>query len=106
MKVIDISSKLSNEKPVIKLADGLEFEVDNDKNKVLIMQQTLSSDEGDDIEKFDKIITILLGKKAHDKIESLKYSFADYTTIVKAVMAAATDVDYEEIESRFQRETQ
>lgn len=102
MKVIDISSKLTNEKPIIKIAEGMEFPVKNDKNTVLTVNQLFSAD-GNDVENFDKILKVLLGEKAVKAIDKLELPYQDYVTIIKGVTAAATGQEIEEVEQRFQQ---
>lgn len=94
-KTIDITGKLTNERPVLKLGEGLEFEVDNSKNTVL------SLDEAGGIE---KSMELLLGKEAVKKIEALNLSFENYLYVFFAACSAATGESIEVIEARFQRE--
>jgi hypothetical protein len=103
MKVIDISAKLTNEKPVVKISDDMELAVKNDKNTVLLVQQELSREDGrPDIVKFDAVMKLIVGEKAVKALDALELPFNDYTTVVKAVMAAATGEDYDTVDARFQ----
>ncbi|MEK4512859.1 hypothetical protein [Paenibacillus sp. FSL K6-2524] len=93
-KTIDITSKLTNDRPVLKLGEGLEFEVDNGKNTVLGMQE----DGG-----LEQSLELLLGKEAVEKIEALNLSFENYLYVFFAACSAATGEDIKVIEARFQR---
>lgn len=102
MKTIDISSKLTNERPRLKLAEGLEFEIDNSKNTVLKVQQKMvNSTDGEVI---DTAIEALLGKDAVKKIDKMNLSVESYKTIFIALMASISDISYEEAEERFRTE--
>lgn len=103
MKVIDISAKLTNEKPVVKLNENLEFSVRNDKNTVLLMQQEIiKKNTKTDIEKFDKVLEILIGKETIEKINEINMPLKDYLTVCEAVIAAATGDEMESVSERFQ----
>lgn len=104
MKVIDISSKLTNEKPIVKVTEDVELMVRNDKNTVLLVQQELEKNDGSksDVEKFDTIMKLMVGDIAVRQIDALELSFVDYLMVVKAVLAAATGEEIETIEARFQ----
>lgn len=103
MKVIDISAKLTNERSVIKIADGVEFTVKNDKNTVLLVQQELNKEDNKtDIERFDTILKLLIDDDAVKKLDALELPFNDYMIVIKAVLAAATSESFDAIEARFQ----
>jgi hypothetical protein len=101
--IIDISAKLTTERPVIRVAEGKEYEVDNSKNKVLRVNQIMNESEGSEVELIDKAIRLLLGERAFEEIEEMKLSFPDYKTIFIAVMAAVSDEEFETVEARFQK---
>ena len=42
MSMIDISKKLSNDKPVIKISEGKEYKINNSKNTMLLINQEIS----------------------------------------------------------------
>lgn len=104
MKTIDISSKLSNERPIIKIVEGMEYEIDNSKNTMLKVNQMFTSGK-DDIEMMDTVIKTILGEKAHKEIENMNLSVGDYKIIFTAIMAGVSDITFEEAESRFQGAT-
>lgn len=58
-KVYDITSKISTEKPVIKIGDK-EYTVDNGKNTMLLVSQELSNSDNQ-IKGMDKAVELLHG---------------------------------------------
>ena len=101
-KVIDISSKLTNEKPVIKLSEDKIYTVNNSKNAVLISNQMMSQKGKNEVEMMDDALKILLGEKAFKEIEKMDMPFSDYKVLFIAVMAAMSGEEYEETAARFQ----
>ena len=84
MRILDtkILPKEKREKPSIKVLDKL-YEVDN----------TMS-----EVEKQNKLLEILLGKKALKEILDLDPSTEEYKNLVNVVVAAATGRELEETE--------
>lgn len=102
-KVIDISGKLTNERPKLKLGEGKEFEIDDRKNTILMMNQKLSESDLDDLNQIDEVLEIVLGKEAVEEINKMNLSFANYQTIFIATMAGAMGEDYDVVDARFQK---
>ena len=100
MKVYDLTSRLSNDKPVIKIGD-IEFKVKNGYKTVLLVQQKLGELEED--KAMDFVIEKLLGQKAKEEIDEMDLSFNDMKTVFMATMAAASGEELETIEARFQQ---
>ncbi|OME86530.1 MULTISPECIES: hypothetical protein [Paenibacillus] len=99
-KIIDITSKLTNERPKLKLGEGKEYEIDNRKNTVLAIQAKI--DKGaEGSEYLDEVLEMALGKSAVKEINESDISFADYQIIFVAVLAGALGEDYEAVEARF-----
>lgn len=103
-KTIDLSQKLDNSRPLIKVAEGKIYEVDNRKNTVLKLDQKLCDAGQGDLKAIEEIIATLLGKKAAKEIEAMDLSMASYIQIIIAIMAAIADESFEVAEARFQRE--
>ena len=57
------------------------------------------------MDKIDKTIEMILGKKAFKEINDLNLSINAYKTISMAIMATITGQSLEEFESRFQQTT-
>ena len=104
-KVIDISAKLTNERPKLKLAEDKIYEKDNRKNTILKMNQEMQKADIEDIEFIDEMIEMLLGEKAAKEINEMNLSISNYQNIMIAIMAAITGEEYEVAEKRFREST-
>lgn len=104
-KVYDISAKLTNERPKIKLGEDKIYEVDNRKNTILKMQQMLQKADIDDLDFLDEAIEMLLGEKAAKDIDEMDLSIAGYQTIFITIMAAIQEIEYEQAEGMFRKAT-
>ncbi|MGG4397243.1 hypothetical protein ABEX25_23340 [Paenibacillus thiaminolyticus] len=102
-KTIDISGKLTNERPKLKLAEDKVFEIDHRKNTVLLLNQKIDGSDLNDLNQLDAVLEIILGKEAVEEIGKMDLSFADYQTIFIAAMAGAFEEDFETVEARFRR---
>ncbi len=100
-RIIDITGKLTNEKPVIRISDDLQFEVNTSKNAV-IRVQTIINDNLSDIELMDESLKILIGEEAYKRLDELELNIADYKTVYTAVMACINNESFEDAEKRFQ----
>ena len=100
-KVYDITSKISTEKPVIKIGDK-EYTVDNGKNTMLLVSQELSNSDNQ-IKGMDKAVELLLGEDAFKEIEGMNLSIDATRTLFIALMASVNGEDYEKAEARFQK---
>lgn len=105
-KTIDISGRLTNERPKLKLGEGLEFEVDNRKNTVFEVDQIAESSGTEDSNKMKQVMQLLMGEEVVEKIEGLDLSFEAYQYVFIAAMATATGEDIEVVEARFQKAKQ
>lgn len=104
-KTIDISSRLTNARPTIKLAEDKVFEVDDRKNTVIQLNKKMESADLNDLNVLDEIFEITLGKKAAKEIDKMDLSFRMYQTVMIAVMAAVMGEDFEVAEARFLQST-
>lgn len=100
-KQIDISSRLTNERPTLKLAEDKVFPIDNRKNTVLVLNQRIEESDLNDLNAVDGILELVLGKEAVDEINGMDLAFSDYQTIFIACMAGALGEDFEAVEARF-----
>jgi len=105
-KTIDISGRLTDERPKLKLGKDLVFEVDNRKNTIFEVDQIVESNGADDSNKMKQVMQLLMGKEAVDKIEEMDLSFEAYQYVFIAAMATATGEDIEVVEARFQKAKQ
>lgn len=102
-KIIDLSGKLTNERPKLKLAEDKIYEIDDRKNTILKMNQKMRSADIEDVEFIDEMIEMLLGKEAAKEINEMDLSIASYQSIMIAIMAAITGEEYEVAEKRFRQ---
>lgn len=103
-KTIDISAKLTSERPKLKLAEGKEYEIDNRKNTILTLDQKVEELNLNELKNVDEVLKLLLGEKAVKDINEMDLSFFDYQTIFIAVLAGATGEDFDVVEARFRGE--
>ena len=103
-KVIDITSRLTNERPRIKISEDFELEVNVSKNNVIKMQ-TIMNDDKSEIELIDEALKVLIGKHAYDKLNKMDLTVADYKTVFIAVMACINNESFEDADKRFRNET-
>lgn len=104
-KVIDISAKLTNERPKLKLAEDKVYEIDDRKNTILKLDQKMQNANIEDVKFIDEMIAILLGEKAAKEIDGMNLSISNYQSIMIAIMAAITGEEYEVAEKRFRQST-
>lgn len=101
MSQIDISSKLGKEKATIKLAEGKVFEVDTSANNYLLVQEKIQSKEFS-IETMYEMIEMLMGKEALNEIKGMELTIPGLKAVIIALSAIVSEVEYEEMEKRFQ----
>lgn len=103
--MIDISAKLTNERPKLKLAEDKVYDIDDRKNTIILLNQKMQDSNTNDINAMDEMIAIVLGEKAAKEIDEMNLPMAAYNSIMVAIMAAVTGEDYEVAEARFRKET-
>lgn len=101
MSVIDISSKLGKEKKSIRLSEDKVFEVDNSADTYLIVQEKLKNQDFS-IKSMYEMIEILMGNEALKEIKDMKLSIEGLKSVIIAISAIVSEVEYEEMEKRFQ----
>ena len=102
-KIIDISGKLTNERPQLKLAEGKVYDIDNRKNTILLVNQKVQTVNVNDLTALDEIMRLTLGDEAAKEIDEMNLPFTAYQSIFIAIMAAVSGEEYESMESRFRR---
>lgn len=105
--VIDITSKLEAAKPIIRIGEK-DYEIDDNKNTVLKMQQGLLSEDKDQFSQMIAALEALFGK---DKLKEIEAENPGLTTRVSqikvlfiSIMAAVEGETYEVVEARFRSE--
>jgi|LSQX01.3.fsa_nt_gb hypothetical protein len=105
--IIDITSKLEAAKPIIKIGDK-EYEVNDDKNVVLKMQQGLLSEDEDSFNQMVAALEALFGKDKLKEIEQDNPGITKRVSLIqvlfKSILAAVEGVSYEVVEARFRTE--
>ncbi len=102
-KVIDISMKITNQLPMIRITEDLVVTVNNRKNNILCVQAMASeaekkaSEDGDNgIGFMVKALEMLVGKEAADKIENMDLPLPEYKEMYNTIMSVATGTYGEE----------
>lgn len=109
-QIIDITGRITNELPIVRITEELTVTVNNRKNTilnvramVLEMQKKAQTDSGyNETTLMSKVIEMLTGKKSADEIEKLDLPYPEYKIVYDALMAAATGESLEDVEARFQ----
>lgn len=99
---IDLSNKLSNERPTI-IIGGNTYTVNDEKTNVLLMNEELKKGESAS-EVIDKTISLLLGKKALKEIDEMGLGLSQYTIIFYGLIACVNDISIEEAQERFRQQ--
>lgn len=99
-KVIDITSKLLNEAPKVKIGDK-EFQVDNHKNTIIALYEKMNDENASQVNLIDDALGLLLGEEAKKEINEMNLRFTDLNIIFMGILAAATDEEYEDVAARF-----
>lgn len=103
-KVIDISARLTNERPKLKLAEDKIYDIDDRKNTIILLNQKMQGSDLNDLNAIDEMIAVVLGEEAAKEINEMNLSIVAYQSIMIAIMAAVTGEEYEVAEARFRRE--
>jgi len=104
VKMIDISAKLTSERPKLKLAEDKVYEIDDRKNTILKLNQKMKGGSIEDLAFIDEMIEMTLGKEAAKEINEMDLSMSAYQNIMIAITAAVMGEDYETAEARFRKE--
>ena len=108
-QIIDISSRITNELPLVKISDDLTITVNNRKNTILNVQAMVAEFEKkakedtelNEVVMIGKAIEMLAGAKSAKAIEELDLPMPEYKVVYHAIMAAATGTSIEDVD-RFQ----
>ncbi len=89
-KVVDITEKLNyEENPVIKVKDK-EIEVNTDAGTMLKIMGLLSDDKKTGPKEIMEMYHLIFNEKERKKIEQLKLTFTDFTTLVHTAISLVT----------------
>lgn len=104
MRILDtkILPKEKREKPKIKVLDKL-YDVDDTKKTYDKLYELEKNTEMSVVEKQNRALELLLGKKALKEILDLDISSEEYKNLANIVVAAATGQDLEDIEKTIEK---
>lgn len=98
-KIIDISSKITNELPMVKITDEIIVTVNNRKQTVLNVQamakeidrkQEAGEEEYDEIVFINKALQMLVGETKAAEIEALNLPLPEYKLVYNTIMGTVT----------------
>lgn len=97
-QMIDISSRITNELPMVKITDEIIATVNNRKSVILNIQllvkeqekKAMESEEYDEMAFMDKILAMLIPAKVAKAINDLDLPLPEYKIVYEAIMEAAT----------------
>lgn len=100
-KVIDISMKITNQLPMIRITDDLVVTVNNRKNTILKVQAMAAEsekkkDNNNEVKFITKALEMLIGKEAADNIEAMDLPLPEYKEMYNAIMSVAAGTYGEE----------
>lgn len=101
-KIINITDKLSTEKPVIQIGDK-EYPVNDSLSSVFKFEELSGANSS---ESMLNAVEISLGKKAVEELQLKEMSMSNFQVLTIAIMAAVQGVSYEEAEARFRKTEQ
>ena len=98
MAIYDISKKITNELPMIKISDDLVVTVNNRKSVVLNIQAMVLENEKleqkgkqiDEMEFMTKALGMLIGQKNVETIETMDLPLPEYKEVFQTIMSVAT----------------
>lgn len=107
-QVIDLSKRLTNEKPKIIIDKDHIYEVRNNKNVAILIKEITEDDKIKDFakdgDKYDKIIQATLGDEELLYLKTLDLSVNGWGLIIEAIMAAINEIPLEEVEGESKKE--
>ena len=93
-QIIDISKKITNELPVVKITEELVVIVNNRKSVVLniqaMIEQMKIEGKNEDTAFMIKALEMLIGKKHADEVEKMDLPLNEYTILFETIMGVAT----------------
>jgi hypothetical protein len=98
-KVINITDKLSNEKPSIQIGDKI-YQINDSVETVLKFEELMSIGTS---EALVEAISTSLGKESLKEISLKKMSIDNFKVLTIAITASVQGIEYEEAAARFQK---
>lgn len=105
-KYYDITSKITNELPTIKITNDIICTVNNRKSVILNVQAMMTeferkakenntNDEVNSYQMIEKALEMIIGKKSAKAVEDMDLPLAEYKAVYEAVMTAAQGEELE-----------
>ncbi len=100
-KYYDISAKITNELPTIKITDDIICTVNNRKSTILNIQAMLQEKEKkehtteQEFEDMIKALEMLVGSKSANEIDKLDLPINEFTEVFTAIMNVAQGMELE-----------
>lgn len=97
-KYYDITAKITNELPTVKITDDLICTVNNRKSVILNIQAMAAEkerksketdDDSNSYQMIEKALEMLIGKKNAEALEKMDLPLTEYMAVYEAIMAAA-----------------
>lgn len=98
-KIINISDKLSVDKPIIQVGDKF-YPVDDSLSTVMKFEEVYGDG---DTQSMLECMKVALGEAAYTELDFVHLSFINIQVWFLAIMAAMQGLEYEAVESRFQQ---
>lgn len=98
-KIINISDKLSYDKPCIQVGDKT-YTVNDSLETVMKFEEVYGDG---DTQSMLECMKVAIGAKAYTEMKFEKMSFKNIQVWFFAIMAAMQDMTYEEVEARFRQ---
>ena len=98
-KIINITDRLSKEKPVIQIGEKT-YPVENGMSMVLKFEELATESTSDSML---KAIELTIGKEACDDLDIKNWSLGNFKVLTTSILAAMQDITYDEAEARFHR---
>lgn len=100
-KMIDISMKITNQLPMLRVTDDIIVTINNRKSTILNIQAMAKEiekkkDDVEDMAFMTKGLEMLIGKDATDKIEALDLPIPEYKEMYNTIMGIAVGTYGEE----------
>lgn len=104
-KIYDISMKITNELPAMKITDEILVTVNNRHSTILNIQAMIieaEKKESNETEIMDKALNLLIGEKKTEEINALDLPINEFKEVYAAIMKVAQgiDIDAEETPSK------
>ena len=96
-KIINITDKLSNVKPVIIIGEK-SYPVEDGMDVVMKFEELAAKSTSDALK---ESIVLTLGKEAVEELNVSSWSLENFKVLTIAILAAVQGVEYEEAASRF-----